>query len=242
VIANLTPAVLYGRLLAHARLPRRVRAGARRYRYGPATMMVHLALSEAAPWAAGAELGEFAYVHIAPLLEDLREAYTSAVQGLLPREPLLVVGQTSTVDPSRAPEGRHVLWVQVRTLPSEIRGDAAGELRRGPWDEAAEPFADRVMAKLERYAPGLSQLVIGRRVLSPADLERANPNLVGGDSLAGSIHLRQNFLLRPFPGVAPYGTGVKQLYMVGAGTWPGAGVNALSGYHVARRLMSGVAF
>jgi phytoene dehydrogenase-like protein len=201
-------------------------------------MMVHLALSGAPPWAGGDDLQQFAYLHIAPLPEDLREAYASAVQGLLPREPLLVVGQTSAVDPTRAPEGGHVLWVQVRTLPAHIHGDAAGELSPGPWDAVAEPFADRVVAKLERYAPGLSERVIGRRVLSPADLERENPNLVGGDSLAGSMHLRQNFLLRPFPGVAPYGTGVKQLYLVGAGTWPGAGVNALSGYHVARRLMA----
>ena len=73
VIANLSPRVLYGRLLAGSALPRRVRAGARRYRYGPATMMVHLALSGPAPWAAGASTGEFAYVHIAPGLRDLRE-------------------------------------------------------------------------------------------------------------------------------------------------------------------------
>jgi phytoene dehydrogenase-like protein len=242
VIANLTPAVLYRRLLAHAHLPRRVRSGARRYRYGPATMMVHLALSGAPSWAGGADLGQFAYLHIAPLLQDLRDAYASAAQGLLPAEPLLVVGQTSAVDPSRAPEGGHVLWVQVRTLPPEVRGDAGGELAPGSWDELAEPFADRVMAKLDRYAPGLRERVIGRRVLSPADLERENPNLVGGDSLAGSMHLRQNFLLRPFAGVAPYATGVKRLSLVGAGTWPGAGVNALSGYHVARRLMGSVPF
>jgi phytoene dehydrogenase-like protein len=238
VIANLTPKVLYGRLLAHARLPRRVRAGARRYRYGPATMMVHLALSDVAPWAGGDDLGQFAYLHIAPLPEDLREAYGAAVGGLLPREPLLVVGQTSAVDPSRAPDGAHVLWVQVRTVPAAIRGDAAGELAPGSWDELAQPFADRVVAKLERYAPGLTERVIGRRVLSPADLERENPNLVGGDSLAGSMHMRQNFMLRPFPGLAPYGTGVQGLHLVGAGTWPGAGVNGLSGYHVARRLLA----
>lgn len=240
VIANLTPRVLYGRLLAHTGLPRRVRLGARRYRYGPATMMVHLALSDAAPWAGGPDLGQFAYLHIAPLAEDLAETYGAARRGMLPREPLLVVGQTSAVDQSRAPEGAHVLWVQVRTLPPEIRGDAAGELRPGSWEEVAEPFADRVLAKLERYAPGLSERVIGRRVLSPADLEHENPNLVGGDSLAGSMHLSQNFLMRPFPGLAPYATGVDGLHLVGAGTWPGAGVNGLSGYHVARRLLGPV--
>jgi phytoene dehydrogenase-like protein len=242
VIANLTPAVLYGRLLAGQATGRAARAGARRYRYGPATMMVHLALSGPAPWTAGDDLREFAYLHIAPLSEDLSATYDAAQRGLLPSDPLLIVGQSSAVDPTRAPAGGHVLWVQVRTLPAAVRGDAAGTLAGGgdlSWDALAEPFADRVMAKLERYAPGLGERVLARRVLSPADLERSNPNLVGGDSLGGSMHPRQNFVLRPFPGVRPFGTGVRDLHMVGAATWPGAGVNALSGYHLAQRLIAG---
>jgi phytoene dehydrogenase-like protein len=242
VIANLGPRVLYGRLLAGAgrgAVGRAVAAGARRYRYGPATMMVHLALSGPAPWAGGEDLADFAYVHVAPLSEDLSATYDASRRGLLPSDPLLVVGQSSAVDRTRAPDGSHVLWVQVRTLPPVVRGDAAGSLSAASWDELAQPFADRVMAKLERYAPGLGARVLDRHVLSPADLERANPNLVGGDSLGGSMHPRQNFMLRPFPGVRPYGTGVRDLHMVGAATWPGAGVNALSGFHLAQRLLSG---
>ena len=148
-----------------------------------------------------------------------------------------MIGQTTALDPTRAPRGRHILWVQVRALPPRITGDAAGEIAPGRWEDRAEPVARRVLDKLERYAPGLSELIVGRRVLSPADLERENPNLVGGDSLGGSMHPRQSFLLRPFPGVGPYATGVTALAMVGASTWPGAGVNGLSGYHVAQRLL-----
>jgi phytoene dehydrogenase-like protein len=98
------------------------------------------------------------------------------------------------------------------------------------------------MAKLERYAPGVADLVLDRAVLSPAELERRNPNLVGGDSLAGSMHLRQNFVFRPFPGVRDYESGVPGLLIVGAATWPGAGVNALSGYHVAQKLIGAPAW
>jgi phytoene dehydrogenase-like protein len=242
MIANLGPRVLYGRLLAGAgrgAVGRAAASGARRYRYGPATMMVHLAMSGPAPWAGGEDLREFAYVHIAPLSDDLSATYDASRRGLLPSDPLLVVGQSSAVDPSRAPEGSHVLWVQVRTLPSVVRGDAAGALGAASWDALAQPFADRVMAKLERYAPGIGERVLDRHVLSPADLQRANPNLVAGDSLGGSMHLRQNFMLRPFPGVGPYATGVRDLHMVGAATWPGAGVNALSGHHLAQRLIEG---
>ncbi len=228
VIAGVTPTQLYGRLL------RRPAPGS--YRYGPGTMMLHLALRGPVPWRAGAELGSYAYVHVAPYVEQLANTYAQACAGLLPDEPMLVVGQTSAVDPTRAPAGEHVVWVQVRALPARIRGDAAGRIAARDWDAAAEPYADRVLAKLERYAPGVGELVSAFAVLTPAELERRNPNLVGGDSLAGSMHLRQNLRLRPFPGGHDYETGIEGLLMTGAACWPGAGVNALSGYNVALKL------
>jgi phytoene dehydrogenase-like protein len=242
VIAGVTPPILYERLLAGVPLPDAVRVAAARYRYGPGTLMVHLALSRPPGWAAGEELSGFAYVHIAPFVDDLAATYAQAGAGLLPAEPMLVVGQTSAIDSSRCPagDGGAVLWVQVRALPASIRGDAAGEIEARDWSVAAEPYADRVLAKLERYAPGIGELVLDRAVLTPADLERHDPNLAGGDSIAGSMHLRQNFLFRPFPAVADYETGIEGLLMVGAATWPGAGVNAISGYNVARKLLAPV--
>ncbi len=240
VIAGVTPPILYGRLLAGVPVPRALQKSAERYRFGPGTLMVHLALSRAPEWEAGAELSQFAYVHVAPFLADLADTYAQACAGLLPAEPLLVVGQTSAVDPSRTPAGENgaVLWVQVRALPAQIRGDAAGAIEARDWSAAAEPYADRVLAKLERYAPGVGDLVLDRAVLTPADLERHDPNLGGGDSIGGSMHLRQNFLFRPFPAVADYETGIDRLLMVGAATWPGAGVNAISGYNVAHKLLA----
>jgi phytoene dehydrogenase-like protein len=232
-----TPAILYERLLAGVELPAALRRAARRYQHGPGTLMLHLALSGPPTWAAGEDLSRFAYVHIAPYVEQLASTYAQASAGALPQEPLLVVGQTSAVDATRA-TGGEVLWIQVRALPGSIRSDAAGEIDARDWSTAAEPYADRVMRKLERYAPGIADLVLDRAVLSPADLERHDPNLAGGDSIAGSMHLRQNFLFRPFPAVTDYETGVARLLMVGAATWPGAGVNAISGYHVARKLLA----
>jgi phytoene dehydrogenase-like protein len=236
VIANLTPAVLYGRLLSERDVPDRVGQRMRRFRYGPGTAMVHLALSGAVPWQNSSDLSKFAYVHIGPYQSDMQRTYNDARAGLLPQEPMLVVGQASATDPSRAPGDQQTLWIQVRVVPSVITGDAAGAIEYRDWDAVREPFADRVMANLERYAPGLGKLVLGRKVFTPVDLEQLNPNLVGGDSLAGSMHLRQNFLLRPVPGLTKYRTGVDGLWMIGAATWPGAGVNALSGYHLAVKL------
>lgn len=236
VIANLTPKVLFDDLLDHP-LSEDIERKVESYTYGPGTMMVHLALDELPEWEAGADLEEFAYVHIAPYVEDLAATYTQAVNGTIPESPLLIVGQTTAVDPSRTPNDEHILWIQVRALPSEIRSDAMDEIQTTEWDEAKEPVADRVIEKLERYAPGVSDVIRERTVLSPADLERDNPNLVGGDSIGGSHHLKQQFLFRPFVGYSRYEMPVDDLYMVGAGTWPGAGNNATSGYLAAQRLL-----
>jgi len=187
-------------------------------------------------WSAGAELKNFAYVHLAPSLAAMATTYTQALAGLLPAEPALVVGQPTAIDPSRAPAGKHVLWVQVRVLPFHIRGDASGIISGSDWDAVKEIYADRVLDLIERYAPGLRASVLARAVLSPLDLERENPNLVGGDSLAGSHHLDQNFFFRPAFGWSRYRTPIGSLYMVGASTWPGAGTGAGSGFMLAKAL------
>ncbi len=238
VVASVTPPALYNELLDADAVPDRVRRDAARYRFGPGTVMIHLALSEPPAWAAGGDLGEFAYVHIAPYVSDLAETYTAANNGLLPRSPLLIVGQSSAVDRSRAPAGQAVLWVQVRAQPPEIRGDGAGEIEARDWADAAEPYADRVIAKLAEYAPGIERLVLKRVILTPADLEAHDPNLVGGDSVAGSHHLRQNFIFRPLPGYSRYRTAVDGLFMTGAATWPGGGVTGLSGRLAAHEVLA----
>jgi phytoene dehydrogenase-like protein len=233
VIANLHPRVLFGDLVRDSS-PATQRLA--KFRPGPATMMIHLALSGLPAWSAGAELRQFAYVHLAPSLAAMAKAYTEALDGLLPAEPGLVVGQPTAIDPSRAPAGQHVLWVQVRVLPSQIRGDALGIIAGTQWDVVKEVYADRVIDIIARYAPGFSASILARAVLSPADLERDNPNLVGGDSLGGSHHLDQNFLFRPTFGWSRYRTPVDRLYMVGASTWPGAGTGAGSGFMLAKNL------
>ncbi|MEU3186723.1 NAD(P)/FAD-dependent oxidoreductase [Streptomyces sp. NPDC006923] len=237
VIGNVGPAALYGQLLRSEHVPAEVRRTARGYRYGPGTLMMHLALDAPLPWAAGHELAGFGYVHVAPYVTDLARTYAEAQAGLLPQDPLLVVGQTSGVDPSRAPAGRHTVWIQVRTVPSVIRGDAAGIIRGTRWSEVADAVAERVLAKLERYAPGSSARIAAMTVHTPEDLEAGNPNLVGGDSIAGSHHLSQNFMWRPMPGHSGYRTAVSGLYLTGAATWPGAGTHAASGRLTARQVL-----
>ena len=236
VIANAHPQLVFGQLVA----PDPARAEFDRdlagFRAGPGTMMIHLALDAAPNWRAGPELAKFAYVHVAPDLEMMSKVYAEASAGLLPAEPALVVGQPTAIDPSRAPAGKHVLWVQVRVLPAHIVGDSKGEILATTWDDAKEAYAERVLDLLETHAPGLRGHILGRSIFSPIDLERENPNLIGGDNLSGSHHLDQNFFLRPVPGYSRYKTPVQGLYLCGASTWPGAGTGAGSGFMLAKML------
>ena len=238
VIANLTPPVLFGALVPESSQPESFRRQIRGYRHGPGTMMIHLALDDLPPWRAGLELAGYSYIHISPYMEDMSLAYQQAISGFLPERPTLVVGQPTAVDPTRAPDGKHILWVQVRMVPGVIAGDAASEIEANDWDTVGDQYADRVIGLIEDYAPGLTDIILGRHVLTPKDLEAYNPNLSGGDSLGGSHHLMQHFALRPFPGWTRYKTPISRLYMCGAGTWPGAGVGAGSGYLLGKMLTS----
>lgn len=239
IVANAHPRLVFGRMLEERARPADYTRKLEGFRPGPGTMMLHLALDGLPDWTAGADLKRFAYVHLAPDLATMAATYAQAMEGLLPREPVLVVGQPTAIDPSRAPEGKHVLWVQVRVLPAEIRGDAGGAIAARDWDGAKEAYAERVLDLIERYAPGLRGRILGRAVHSPADLERDNPNLIGGDNLGGSHHLDQNFLFRPVPGWSRYSTPVKGLHLCGASTWPGAGTGAGSGFMLGKMLAGG---
>jgi phytoene dehydrogenase-like protein len=119
-------------------------------------------------------------------------------------------------------------------VPHHIRGDAAGTISATDWAQAREPFADRLMAELERYAPGVSELVLSRHATSPDDMQAENSNLVGGDITGGSFILDQQAIFRPFPGWFQYRT---PLYMSGAATHPGGGVQGAPGANAARVLL-----
>ncbi|MGH2199042.1 hypothetical protein ACQ1Z2_15960, partial [Enterococcus faecalis] len=78
----------------------------------------------------------------------------------------MAIGQPVAVDPSRAPAGGWILWIQMQELPSRLKGDSTGEIAvaaDGRWTaDVREAFADRVQAQLEQVMPGLGQRVVGR--------------------------------------------------------------------------------
>jgi phytoene dehydrogenase-like protein len=166
----------------------------------------------------------------------MARTYAQAKAGLLPDEPVIVVGQPTVFDPSRAPAGHHTLWVQVRMAPGTIAGDAAGTIAATDWPTAATPIAERVLDIIETHAPGFRSRILARRIVTPAELEADNPNLVGGDQVCGSHHLAQHFLFRPARGHADGSTPVAGLHLTGAAVWPGAGTGAGPGFLLARKL------
>jgi phytoene dehydrogenase-like protein len=236
-IANVTTRNLFDRLLSAEELAPSFLARVARYRYGPGTFIIHLALERMPHWSAADDLAAFNYIHLNGSETEIADTYRQSLRGFLPARPLLVVSQTTPIDPSRAPPGRHVMRIHVRTVPARIGGDAAGQIGAGNWRDAREAFTERILDLVEQQAPDLRDCIIGIATETPDDIERENPNFVGGDCVSGSHHLNQNFFCRPFLGWSRYVTPVAQLYMVGASTWPGGGVNAGSGYLLARRLI-----
>jgi phytoene dehydrogenase-like protein len=240
VIANVTPNQLYGRLLDSGSAPDDAIAQGRAYRFSRrAGTMIHLALSEPPRWAA-AELREVPLVHLCDGIEAIGLASAQARAGLLPAAPTIGCGQQWVLDPARVPDGGAGLWVQLFDIPYAPVGDAAGEIDTGDGEWTAEleaALAERVVARLASHIPNLREAIVGQAVISPPELERRNPNLVGGDIYSGSTEPSQSLLWRPLPSYGSHATPVKDLYVCGASTYPGAGLNPGSGRMVAQRLL-----
>lgn len=242
VICSTTPNQLYGRLTQDwpTPLPEAVDEGVARYRYGKGNMQIHYALSEPPRWKANPELGKVALLHLTPGLDGVSRASNECERSLLPAEPSVCVGQPASFDPSRAPEGKSILWLQLPEAPRFLKGDAAGEIETpadGRWNETVrERYADRVEALLSRHIENFDSIKIKRRAYSPADLEAMNMNLVGGDPYGGFCGIDQFFLWRPFKSSVNHRTHISGLYHIGASTHPGPGLSGGSGFLLASSL------
>jgi phytoene dehydrogenase-like protein len=229
VIADTGPRALFLSLVGSELLPARFLAGLRRFRYGTGVFKVDLALDGPAPWAAPG-LAQTGVVHLTGDLDAMARAAHEARRGVVPAQPMLIVGQQTVADPSRAPAGGHTLWIETHVPPVPRHS--------GSWELSRDAFLEVVMARLESHAPGLHAKVVGSAVRTPADLEHENPNLVGGDLGAGSSALDQQLVFRPVPGWFRYGTPVKGLYLCSASTHPGGGVHGMAGHNCARRVLA----
>lgn len=218
VIATVMPHTLLA-LAGHA-MPSAYTALLRRYRYGPATLKVDWALDGPIPWEA-AEARGAGTVHVSGDEAELLAAIAET-QDQLPERPFLLLGQQSLADPSRAPEGKHTAWAYTHGPQSGI-----------DWPRQLDRHVERIEAQVERFAPGFRDLILARHVMGPAELERRDQNLVGGDVGGGSYRLRQ-VIFRPVPAFSPYRTPLHGLYLGSAATFPGGAVHGVPGDAAAR--------
>jgi phytoene dehydrogenase-like protein len=223
VLADTGAPALYLRLLPECSMPHWVRRSMRCFRYGWGTFKMDWALSGPVPWAC-AEARESAVVHSGDSVADLIDFTRQVRAGKLPRNPYLVIGQQSLVDPSRAPPGCHTLWAYSRVPPRF----------EGGWTGAREAFADRVEQRIEQLAPGFRQLVRARAIHAPPDLQAMDENLVGGDLGGGSARLTQQLFFRPIFPYFRYRTPVRGVYLASASAHPGAGVHGACGFNAAQ--------
>jgi phytoene dehydrogenase-like protein len=210
-------------MLPEGALPGRVQRRLEGWRYGTGVFKVDYALSGPVPWSA-AEPRRSAVVHVGGALAEFDLAAQTAHRGLVPERPVLVVGQQSLYDPTRAPAGRHTLYVYGH-VPNR-------------YDLPDEEVAARIEAQLERFAPGFGALVLGRALRPPAAAERDDPSLVGGDLGGGSYELDQQLVFRPDPLLCRYRAPLRGLYPAGASVHPGGAVHGMSGRGAARALLS----
>ena len=212
VLADVVPRELLR--IAGDRLPARYAHTLRRYRYGPGVFKLDWALDRAIPWAAE-ECRRAATVHVGGSFEELADSERAPSEGRHPERPFVLLAQQSLFDDSRAPTGKHTAWAYCH-VPNG----------------STEDMTERIEAQVERFAPGFRDLILARAATGPADLERRNRNIVGGDINGGALDLGQLFF-RPVRKLVPYRTRLEGLYLCSSSTPPGGGVHGMCGYSAA---------
>jgi phytoene dehydrogenase-like protein len=200
--------------LAGDRLPARYRRALERYRYGAAAFKLDWALDGPVPWT-DPECARAATVHLGGTLEEIAASEAAHERGELHDRPFVLFVQPTLFDPTRAPEGRHTAWAYCH-VPNGSAVDAT----------------DRIERQVERFAPGFRERILARSALGPADFERRNANLIGGDINGGRMDLPQVFA-RPVARPTPYRTPIRGLYLCSASTPPGGGVHGMGGFFAA---------
>jgi phytoene dehydrogenase-like protein len=201
--------------MAGHRLPDRYRRALERYRYGPGVFKLDWALDGPIPWTAS-DCGLAATVHLGGTLDEIAASERAVARGEHAERPYVLLAQQSLFDATRAPAGRHTAWAYCH-VPNGSTVD----------------MTERIEGQIERFAPGFRDLILERHALGAMELERYNPNYVGGDINAGLQDLRQHFT-RPVARPIPYATPLKGVYICSASTPPGGGVHGMCGYLAAR--------
>jgi phytoene dehydrogenase-like protein len=167
-------------------------------------------------------------IHIGPEIDYLEHAFDASKYGEFSTAPYLDVTIPTLLDPSLAPEGKHVLSAYVQFAPFK--------LKEGNWSSRRRELGDTVVKTLSTYAPGIADLIESMQVITPQDLETSY-GFTGGHIFHGELALDQLFTMRPVLDWARYKTPIRGLYLCGSGTHPGNGLTGASGANAAREII-----
>ncbi len=230
VLSSADPKVTFLKLLPEGSLPEDFRSRIEAMDFSSAVTKINVALDRLPSFTAlpGDRPGpqHRGTIHLASSLAEIERAFQDALPGKCSARPVIEMTIPSALDDSLAPPGRHVASLFVQYTPYA--------LKEGSWadPDVKEAFADRTFQVIEEYAPGFTNAVIGRDVLSPLDLERIF-GLTGGNIFHGAMGLDQLFWLRPAAGWSGHRTPVPGLYLCGSGAHPGGGVLGAPGRNAA---------
>ncbi|QFZ18026.1 phytoene desaturase family protein [Saccharothrix syringae] len=226
VLADVPAPRLYLGLVGEDHLPARLVADLARFEWDDATVKVDWALSGPIPWTNPDARGA-GTVHLGGDFNGLAMTSAEIACGRLPRVPFVIMGQMTTSDPTRSPAGTETAWAYTHVPRGE------------QWSpDRVRRRADRLEQLIEQHAPGFRELVRGRFVQGPGDLEARNPSLVGGSINSGTAAIHQQLVFRPVPGLGRADTPVDRLYLAGASAHPGGGVHGAAGANAARAAMA----
>lgn len=200
------------------RLSSRVHRAYTRYRHGPGAFKVDFAVDGGIPWAY-APARQASTVHVGGSAAEMVAAEKACAKGRMPERPFILVAQQSVADPSRSVGSVHPVYAYAH-VPAGYEGDAT----------------ETIIARIEQYAPGFRDRIVGMAVRSTTDMARHNPNYVGGDILTGT-NSPWRLAFRPRATLHPYDTGVPGVYLCSAATPPGPGAHGMCGYNAARRAL-----
>ena len=167
-------------------------------------------------------------IHIGPEIDYLERAFDASKYGEFSKTPWLDVTIPTILDPSLAPDGKHVLSAYVQFAPFK--------LREGNWYTRRRDLGNAVIQALAAYAPNLPGLVEGIQIITPQDLETSY-GFTGGHIFHGELALDQLFTMRPVLDWARYKTPIRGLFLCGSGTHPGNGLTGASGANAAREII-----
>lgn len=212
IVLNLTPAQVLR--LKGVEVADSIERKMKKWRYGPSSYKIDFLLDGPIPWK-NPEVANATTVHVCGSADEIRLAEAEAAAGRMPDRPFVLVCQQQAADPTRAREGKHVVWAYAH-VPRGFVDKRAGGL---------------IANQIERFAPGFRDRVIQAVTTDANQLEDWNPNLVGGDVAAGATDGLQSIVRMPSK-LGP------KTYMASASNAPGGGVHGMPGAWAARAVLA----